>query len=105
MSGSRGSKIRFAVFGYANLVPYVFFALFPFYFMVVTSLKNDAELYDLKSIPFLIQTGIITDHYRYLFFKPEFLTWMKNSLIISVTATSISLVILIFAGYSLARLR
>jgi multiple sugar transport system permease protein len=101
----RRSKIRSAVLGYANLVPYIFFALFPFYFMVVTSLKNDAELYNLKSIPFLIQTGIITDHYRYLFFKTEFFTWMKNSLIISVIATSISLVISILAGYSLARLR
>ena len=102
---SRGSKIRSAVFGYANLVPYVFFALFPFYYMVITSLKNDAELYNLKSVPFLIQTGVITDHYRYLFFKTEFFTWMKNSLIISVTATSIALVISILAGYSLARLR
>jgi len=102
---SRGSKIRSAAFGYANLVPYVFFALFPFYYMIVTSLKNDAELYNLKAVPFLIQTGVITDHYRYLFFKTEFLTWMKNSLIISVTATSISLVIAILAGYSLARLR
>jgi len=102
---SRGSRIRSSIFGYANLVPYVFFALFPFYFMIVTSLKNDAELYNLKAIPFLIQTGIITDHYRYLFFKTEFLTWMKNSLIISVTATSISLAISILAGYSLARLR
>jgi multiple sugar transport system permease protein len=102
---SRGSKIRSAAFGYANLVPYVFFALFPFYYMIVTSLKNDGELYNLKAVPFLIQTGVITDHYRYLFFKTEFLTWMKNSLIISVTATSISLVIAILAGYSLARLR
>ena len=102
---SRGSKIRSAAFGYANLVPYVFFALFPFYYMIVTSLKNDAELYNLKAVPFLIQTGVITDHYRYLFFKTEFFTWMKNSLIISVTATSISLVIAILAGYSLARLR
>jgi len=102
---SRGSKIRSAAFGYANLVPYVFFALFPFYYMIVTSLKNDGELYNLKAVPFLIQTGVITDHYRYLFFKTEFFTWMKNSLIISVTATSISLVIAILAGYSLARLR
>jgi len=102
---SRGSKIRSAAFGYANLVPYVFFALFPFYYMIVTSLKNDAELYNLKAVPFLIQTGVITDHYRYLFFKTDFLPWMKNSLIISVTATSISLVIAILAGYSLARLR
>ena len=82
-----------------------FFALFPFYYMVITSLKNDAELYNLKAVPFLIQTGVITDHYRYLFVKTEFLTWMKNSLIISVAATSISLVIAILAGYSLARLR
>ena len=102
---SRGAKVRSAVFGYANLLPYIFFALFPFYFMIVTSLKNDAELYNLKSIPFLVQTGIITDHYRYLLFKTEFLTWMTNSLIISVTATAIALVISILAGYSLARLR
>jgi len=102
---SQGSKIRSAMFGYANIVPYLFFALFPFYYMVVTSLKNDAELYNLKAVPFLIQTGVITDHYRYLFFKTEFFTWMKNSLIISVTATAISLVIAILAGYSLARLR
>ena len=102
---SRGAKIRSAIFGYANLAPYIFFALFPFYFMIITSLKNDAELYDLKAVPFLIQTGVITDHYRYLLFRTEFLTWMKNSLIISVAATSISLVISILAGYSLARLR
>jgi len=102
---SRAEKIRSAAFGYANVVPFVFFALFPFYYMVITSLKNDAELYDLKSVPFLIQTGVITDHYRYLFGKTEFFTWMKNSLIISVVATSVSLVIAILAGYSLARLR
>ena len=102
---SRGSKIRSAIFGYANLVPYVFFALFPFYFMLVTSLKTDTELYNLKAVPFLVQSGVITDHYRYLFFKTEFLTWMKNSLIISVVATSVSLAISVLAGYSLARLR
>ena len=102
---SRGARIRSAVFGYANMIPFIAFALFPFYYMVITSLKQDAELYDLKSVPFLIQTGVITDHYRYLFFKTDFLTWVKNSLIISVVATSVSLVIAILAGYSLARLR
>jgi len=102
---SRGSRVRSALFGYANLVPFIAFALFPFYYMVITSLKKDAELYSLKSVPFLIQTGVITDHYRYLFFKTDFLTWVKNSLIISVVATAVSLVIAILAGYSLARLR
>jgi multiple sugar transport system permease protein len=103
-AASRASRGWSLAFGYANLLPYVFFALFPFYFMVVTSLKSNAELYSLKSIPFWVQTGVIADHYRYLFFQTEFLTWMKNSLIISVAATAISLIISILAGYSLARL-
>jgi len=93
------------MFTYANLVPFLAFALFPFYFMLITSLKSNAELYNLKSIPFLVQTGVIADHYQYLFQRTEFLTWMKNSLIISVVATSASLAIAILAGYSLARLR
>ena len=101
----RHSRIRSTVFGYANVLPYVFFALFPFYYMVITSLKKDTELYNLQAVPFLIQTGLITDHYAYLFFKTEFWTWMTNSLIISVVATSVSLVIAVLAGYSLARLR
>jgi len=90
---------------YANLTPFVFFALFPFYFMFVTSFKRNAELYSLKSIPFWIQSGVITDHYSFLFQKTEFLTWIKNSLIISVVATGVSLAIAVLAGYSLARLR
>ena len=102
---SRRSQMWSALFGYANMIPFIAFALFPFYYMLITSLKKDTELYSLKSVPFLIQTGVITDHYRYLFSKTEFLTWVKNSLIISVTATAVSLAIAILAGYSLARLR
>jgi multiple sugar transport system permease protein len=102
---SRGARLRSSIFGYANLLPYVFFALFPFYYMVITSLKKDTELYNLQAVPFLVQSGVITDHYRFLIAKTEFLTWMQNSLIISVVSTAVSLVIAILAGYSLARLR
>jgi multiple sugar transport system permease protein len=102
---SRGSRFRSTAFGYANLAPFVFFALFPFYFMLITSFKSNAELYSLKSVPLWIQQGAIVDHYQYLFGRTEFLTWIKNSLIISVTSTAISLVIAVLAGYSLARLR
>jgi multiple sugar transport system permease protein len=102
---SRPARARSMAFAYANLVPFIFFALFPFYFMVITSMKKNAELYNLGSIPFWIQTGVIYDHYDYLFRRTDFLVWIKNSLIISVVATSVSLVIAILAGYSLARLR
>jgi multiple sugar transport system permease protein len=102
---SRGTRLRSAAFAYANLIPFIFFALFPFYFMLITSFKSNAELYSLKSVPLWIQNGAIVDHYRYLFGRTEFLTWVKNSLIISVVSTSVSLVISLLAGYSLARLR
>jgi multiple sugar transport system permease protein len=102
---ARTRRWQTAALTYANLTPFVFFALFPFYFMFVTSFKRNAELYSLKSIPFWIQSGVITDHYAFLFQKTEFLTWIKNSLIISVVATAVSLAIAVLAGYSLARLR
>jgi len=105
--GVRSARQRLLsdAFAWANIVPFVFFALFPFYFMLVTSVKSNAELYNLKSIPFWVQTGVIGDHYTFLFTRTGFLVWMKNSLVISVIATAISLIISILAGYSLARLR
>jgi multiple sugar transport system permease protein len=104
MAASRGGKIRSAAFSYANLLPFVFFALFPFYFMLVTSFKSNAELYNLKSVPFTVQAPIL-EHYTFLFFRTEFFTWMRNSLVVAVVATAVSVMISILAGYSLSRLR
>jgi multiple sugar transport system permease protein len=104
-AASRWARRGMTVRSYANLAPYVFFALFPFYFMLVTSFKSNAELYNLKSIPFWIQKGVIADHYTFLFTRTEFLTWMRNTIVISVTATAVSVGLAILAGYSLARLR
>jgi len=90
---------------YLPLAPFVIFALFPFYFMLVTSFKTDGELYDLKAVPFLIQRGVTLDHYRLLVSETPFLTWLFNSVLVSVLSTAISIVIAILAAYSLARLR
>jgi multiple sugar transport system permease protein len=90
---------------YLPLAPFVIFALFPFYFMLITSFKTDGELYDLKAVPFLIQRGATLDHYRLLVSETPFLTWLFNSVLVSVLSTAISIVIAILAAYSLARLR
>jgi multiple sugar transport system permease protein len=87
------------------LVPFIIFALFPFYFMLVTSFKSDGELYDLKAVPFLIQRGATLEHYHLLLRDTPFLIWMVNSILVSVLATAFSIVIAILAAYSLARLR
>ena len=40
------------------LVPFLIFALFPFYHMALTSLKQDRELYDRDAVPLLIRQGV-----------------------------------------------
>jgi ABC-type glycerol-3-phosphate transport system permease component len=87
------------------LAPFILFSLFPFYCMAVTSVKSDGELYDLTAIPFLIQRGATLEHYQLLLRDTLFLTWLCNSILVSVLATGISIVIAILAVYSLARLR
>lgn len=87
------------------LLPFLAFALFPFYFMLVTSLKKESELYDLSMNPFLIQQGLDFSHYSYLFEQTPMLQWMINSIIVCLVSTLVSLVISVLAAYSLARLR
>ncbi len=98
----RGAR---AVLGHLGLVPFIFFALFPFYFMLITSVKTDAELYDLKAVPFFIRQGVVSEHYRLLLEETLFGRWLVNSVVVSVVATAVALVIGTIAAYSLARLR
>ncbi|MFA5603050.1 MAG: carbohydrate ABC transporter permease [Bacilli bacterium] len=90
---------------YLALLPFLVFAFFPFYWMVITSLKYNQELYNLASNPFTITTGITFEHYIYLFKKTEFLVWFKNTFIVALVPTFIALVFSIPAGYALARLK
>ncbi len=87
------------------LVPFLLFALFPFYHMALTSLKKDKELYDRNSIPLLIRQGPTLEHYKTLLWETAFLTWTKNSLLVTTLATGVSLVIGTVAAYALARLK
>jgi multiple sugar transport system permease protein len=90
---------------YTPLVPFVLFAFFPFYFMLVTSFKLDDELYDLEAIPFWISKGIVLSHYKYLLTETNFLIWLRNSLFVCLLSTTISVIVAILAAYSLARIK
>jgi len=87
------------------LVPFLLFALFPFYHMALTSLKTDRELYDRGAVPLLIRQGPTLEHYTKLLWETEFVTWTKNSLLVTFLATALSLVIGTVAAYALARLK
>ena len=88
-----------------GLLPFLLFAVFPFYHMTLTSLKTDRELYDRHAVPLLIQQGPTLDHYQKLLWDTAFLTWIKNSLLVTAIATTVSVVIGIIAAYALARLQ
>jgi multiple sugar transport system permease protein len=87
------------------LLPFIVFAVFPFYHMTLTSLKQDKELYDRNAVPLIIKQGPTLEHYRMLIWETAFLTWTKNSLLITVLSTAVSLVIGTVAAYALARLK
>jgi multiple sugar transport system permease protein len=86
------------------LLPFLVFALFPFYHMALTSLKQNKELYDRAAVPLLISHAPTLEHYSKLLWETEFLTWTKNSLLITLLATGLSLVLGTVAAYALARL-
>jgi multiple sugar transport system permease protein len=90
---------------YVPLLPYLLFALFPFYFMLVTSLKTNPEIYDTRAVPFLIRKGITFEHYALLLQKTLFNQWFLNSLFVSALSTAISVLVGMLAAYSLARLK
>ena len=103
---SAATRRRWGKIGtHALLVPFLLFALFPFYHMALTSLKQDRELYDRQAVPLLIRQGATLEHYTKLLWESEFLTWTKNSLLVTFVATALSLVIGTVAAYALARLK
>src|SRR5258708_39475752 len=88
-----------------GLLPFLIFALFPFYHMLLTSLKQDRELYDRFAVPLIIKQGPTLEHYTKLLWETEFLTWTKNSLLVTILATGASVVIGTIAAYALSRLK
>jgi multiple sugar transport system permease protein len=104
MAVKRQPLVRKALLHLA-LVPFLLFALFPFYHMTLTSLKTDQELYDLTAVPLLIRQGPTLEHYQKLLWESAFLVWTKNSLMVTGIATALSVVVGTIAAYALARLK
>lgn len=86
------------------LLFYVVFLLFPFYYMLVVSLKPDAELLNLNLDPLAVYSPTLS-HYAYLFQQTAFLRWTLNTVIVTVASTFLSLALSILIGYALGRLR
>jgi multiple sugar transport system permease protein len=86
------------------VVLFVVLTAFPFYWMLVTSLKSNPDLYNITNIPFWFNEPPTLQHFKYLFEQTLFARWLLNSLVIGLSVVAITLVAALPAGYSLARL-
>ena len=77
------------------------FCLFPFYWLVNTSLKTGAQLSSASLFP----SHPTLDNFQSIFKNSDFTHALRNSVIVAGSATILSLVFGAFAAYALARLR
>ena len=83
---------------------FMFVLLFPFYWMVITTLKPNEELLSREGNPFWVINPTLA-HVKKLLFDTAYPEWLWNTMLVSVTATVLSLVCSVFAAYAIERLR
>jgi multiple sugar transport system permease protein len=89
---------------YIPLILFLFFLLFPFYWMALTAFKPNAELLSTEGNPFWVVNPTL-EHFHRLFFETSYPAWMWNTVLVSVVATFLSLAASVFAAYAIERLR
>jgi multiple sugar transport system permease protein len=89
---------------YIPMGVFLFVLLFPFYWMVVTSVKPNAELLSRSGNPFWVLAPTLA-HFKKLIFDTPYPEWLWNTVIVSVTSTFLSLACSVFAAYAIERLR
>jgi ABC-type glycerol-3-phosphate transport system permease component len=101
MTQRTSKRLRGAVGGVVLCVLIVW-TLAPIYWMVVTSLKLNAEIYGEHVT--LWPRNPTLDNYDVLFGKTNFLIYFRNSVIVAVATTLLSLISASFGAYALTRL-
>ena len=90
---------------YLPLAIFVFVLLFPFYWMAITAVKPNDQLTDYDNYsPFWVVNPTI-DHIIYLLFETSYPGWLWNTMLVSVSATVLSLLASVFAAYAIERVR
>ena len=101
-------KWRKWVYFYIPMAVFIVFTLFPFYWMAVTAMRPDGELYrtfrQANATPFWTLEPTL-EHFKGLLQTTAFPQWLWNTMLIAIVSTIISLICGMFAGYALARLK
>src|SRR5258708_12052775 len=77
---------------------------FPFYWMLITSFKQNIDLYTMENNPFIFNAKPTLEHVKFLFTQTQFVRWLGNTAFVGVVVVAITLLLAVPAAYSLARL-
>jgi multiple sugar transport system permease protein len=89
---------------YVPLAVFIVLMLFPFYWMLITSIKPNRELYSQKIMPLVVYQPTLK-HYIDLLWETNFLVWTYNTMLVAIVTTLISVVLGTMMAYPLARMR
>ncbi len=99
------SKFRRFITLYLPLSLFIIVLLFPFYWMTLTTLKPNEELFDYKRFnPFWVKSPTL-ENIRKLLFETDYPQWLTTTMTVAVAATALSLFASVLAAYSIQRLR
>lgn len=89
---------------WAGMLSFAAFAVFPTVWMLISSFKENADLYNVAVNPFLFNEPPTLEHVRFLFTDTNFTVFLWNSVLIGVLVVVVTLLLAVPAAYSLARL-
>ena len=87
---------------YTSLIVLLIFVIFPIYYMLTVSFRSQNSMF---SNPSWFPVDLSLKNYRVAFTSEDFLTAMRNSLVVGIVTTSVGLVFSVLAAYSLTILR
>ncbi len=90
---------------YIPLIVFIIVLLFPFYWMTITTLKPNNELYDYKNFNPLWVHSPTLQNVRKLLFDTDYPQWLMTTMGVAAAATIISVFSSVLAAYALQRLR
>ncbi|MCL8025046.1 carbohydrate ABC transporter permease [Nocardioides bruguierae] len=101
--GRDDGRLRTPAWLYAVMVAGLFLVVIPFIWMVVSSVKPNAELRQVP--PTLLPEGITFSHYEALFTDLDFPQFFLNSAIVSLGTMVGNMIFCSMLGYALAKLQ
>ena len=79
--------------------------MFPFYWMVLTSIKPDDQLLDMERVSPFWTTAPTLKHFYNLLFSTSYPRWLWNTMFVTIGATVLSIIASVLAAYVIVRLR